>query len=144
MAQIPGSVEKMFLNPSNQLSPNGIYGVNFYSLGVPLTVIVDDYLPLSMDSEGKKTTLFAGLGDDSSLWVPIMEKAFAKLHGNYSHIVGGDARVAARTMNNSPFDIAYHRKESDLDKEPLWKKINTHHQKGHILMAGTPGDDDSY
>ena len=142
MAQIPGTIEKMFLNPKNELSKNGIYGVNFYSLGVPLTVLVDDYLPLSEDSAGNKSTLFAGIGEDSSLWVPMMEKAFAKYHGNYSHIVGGDARMAARTMNNAPFDIVHHRK--DLKMEALWKKMSEHHKKGHILMAGTPGSDDSY
>jgi len=41
--------------------------------------------------------------------VPIIEKAFAKYHGNYEHIVGGDARKAARTMSNSPEDIRMHR-----------------------------------
>lgn len=29
------------------------------------------------------------MGDDSSLWGPLIEKAFAKYWGNYGHIVGG-------------------------------------------------------
>lgn len=89
MAQIPGTVEKLFLNTANELSPNGIYAVNFYTLGVPHTVIVDDYLPLNKDGN----TYFAGLGetdtDSGSLWVPIIEKAFAKYFGNYEHLIGG-------------------------------------------------------
>lgn len=47
MAQIPGTVEKMFLGVPNEMSRNGVYAVNFYTLGVPHTVIVDDYLPLN-------------------------------------------------------------------------------------------------
>ena len=47
LAAIPGRIEKIFLNNKNELSKNGIYGLNFYSLGVPHTVIVDDYVPVS-------------------------------------------------------------------------------------------------
>ena len=47
MSKIPSRVENLFLNLENKLSPNGIYGVNFYLLGVPHTVIIDDFLPLT-------------------------------------------------------------------------------------------------
>ena len=43
-------MESVFLN--DQVSANGIYGVNFYTLGVPHTVIVDDYLPLGDNVNG--------------------------------------------------------------------------------------------
>jgi len=118
MAQIPGTVEKMFLNSDNEISPNGIYAVNFYALGTPLTVIVDDYLPLNNDGN----TYFAGLGDNSSrgdrgsLWVPIIEKAFAKYHGNYQHIIGGNPAASARTMHNAPSNIQSHRSANGVTK----------------------------
>ena len=47
LAEIPGRMEKVFINPDNKLSANGIYAVNFFTLGLPHTVIVDDYLPLA-------------------------------------------------------------------------------------------------
>jgi len=93
LSKIPSRVENVFLNLENKLSPNGIYGVNFYLLGVPHTVIIDDYLPLvSGTTAGSYKTYFASISPDSALWVPILEKAFAKLYGNYAHIVGGDPR----------------------------------------------------
>ena len=46
LAKIPSRVENLFLNLENKISPNGIYGVNMYLLGVPKTIIIDDYLPL--------------------------------------------------------------------------------------------------
>ena len=46
LSEIPGRLEKVFLNDVNELSPRGIYAVNMYTLGVPHTVIVDDYFPL--------------------------------------------------------------------------------------------------
>ena len=46
LAEVPERIERIFLNNKNEASPNGIYGVNLYTLGVPHTVIVDDWLPL--------------------------------------------------------------------------------------------------
>ena len=53
-------MEKVFLNEDNGLNAAGIYAVNFYTLGIPHTVVVDDYLPL-MPSHEKKPKL---VGDD--------------------------------------------------------------------------------
>lgn len=46
-AELPGRVEKLFLNQESELNEAGIYGVNMYALGIPHTVIVDDYLPVA-------------------------------------------------------------------------------------------------
>ena len=91
LAKIPSRVENLFLNLENKLSPNGIYGVNIYLLGVPHTVIIDDYLPLVDGAfPGTFKTYFSSVSPDSGFWVPLLEKAFAKLYGNYSHIAVGD------------------------------------------------------
>ena len=44
-AQKPGRLEKVFHN--DELSPNGIYAVDFFVLGVAVTVYVDDIIPLN-------------------------------------------------------------------------------------------------
>ena len=44
VAQKPGRLEKVFHN--DELSPNGIYAVDFFVLGVAVTVYVDDIIPL--------------------------------------------------------------------------------------------------
>lgn len=79
-------LERVFLNEA--VSKEGIYGLNLYTLGVPHTVIVDDYLPvkLSVNPDKKQlyyATLFSHISDDGSLWGAILEKAFAKVYGNY-------------------------------------------------------------
>ena len=48
LAEYPGRMEKLFLNNKNEMSSTGIYGVNIYTLGMPQTIIVDDYLPLEI------------------------------------------------------------------------------------------------
>ena len=58
LAEVPGRMEKVFLNSDNKLNKAGIYAMNFYTLGVPHTVIIDDYLPL-MPHKPKKNDTYA-------------------------------------------------------------------------------------
>ena len=75
----PSLVKKAFLNTSNQLNAAGIYAVDIYTLGVPHTVVVDDFMPRSLNENDVIANTFANVGLDQSLWGPILEKAFAKM-----------------------------------------------------------------
>ena len=134
LAETPGRIEKLFLNQGNQLSPNGIYAVNFYSLGLPHTVIIDDWLPLTNAITGKPTTMFANVGEDGSLWAPLLEKAFAKYHGNYSHIQGGDSRTAAKTLSGAPSFSVEHMPKT---LETHWDTLVKHLADGNIATVVT-------
>ena len=103
-------------------------------------MIVDDLLPLR-ENNGESETLFAGIGPDSALWVPILEKAFAKYQGNYAHIVGGDPRWAVRTLTGAPYDMDSHGNDDTIDA--LWNRVLAHNAAGDILMAGTPNGSDT-
>ena len=102
VAQVPNRIEKVFLNDS--LSNTGIYGCQMYALGVPVTVTVDDVLPLDDDGH----TVFAKVGSDQALWPLVLEKCFAKLHGNYEAIIGGDAADSIKTLIGSPSEYTRH------------------------------------
>ena len=56
----PSLVEKAFHNTSNNLNAAGAYAVDFYTLGVPHTVVVDDFVPLTEQ------------GDDDEILVVVM------------------------------------------------------------------------
>ena len=88
VAEYPGRIEKVFLNKGK--SAAGVYSVQFYALNVPITITVDDYLPVTKLEDGEFSTPYARIGKDGSIWGAIMEKAFAKFHGNYARIVAGD------------------------------------------------------
>ena len=94
-------MEKVFIN--SEANANGIYGVDFYTLGVPHTIIVDDILPLYNNTwDGTLDTQLAAIPADGSLWGPILEKAFAKYHGNLLHIEGGVPAMATKTLYGAP------------------------------------------
>ena len=85
--QDPGLVKKAFHNTDNELNAAGIYAVDFYTLGVPHTVVVDDFIPMTQsdhsDDPNALVNTFASVGSDQSMWGAVLEKAFAKLVGNY-------------------------------------------------------------
>lgn len=51
------------------------------------------------------------MSDDNGLWGPFIEKAVAKLHGNFVHIDGGDPSDAVTTLNGGPRINMYHTAE---------------------------------
>lgn len=124
MAEKPKRLEKVFLNQKADVY--GMYAVNLYTLGVPHTIVVDDFLPLSRvkDKDGNPTneysTIFGHVAEDGSLWGAILEKAFAKLHGNYARLVAGDPREATRALNGSP-SIHFTHGHKQVTVEFLWK-----------------------
>ena len=114
LSEVPGRIERVFVN--DEKSDRGIYAVNFYTLGVPHTVIIDDYIPVQT-WYGNTYTIFSRMGPDQALWAPLLEKAFGKLHGNYGHTVGGDSRRAARTLSGGPYESFAH---SDFSEDEIW------------------------
>ena len=56
-------------------------------MGIPVSVTVDDNLLFWY--EDSHDTVYGRAGVDGALWLPILEKAVAKLYGNYEMMVGG-------------------------------------------------------
>jgi hypothetical protein len=80
-------LDRIFLQ--DETNESGIYALRLHALGVPTTLTIDDQLPIK-ETYGQKRTVFANFGQDgNSLWGPLLEKAFAKFHGNYSFLIGG-------------------------------------------------------
>ena len=121
LAEVPQRLERIFLNDPGSMNKNGIYAVNIYTLGVPHTIVVDDYLPLQQYWENAQyETLFSLVGEDTSMWGVILEKVFAKYHGNYEHLTAGDPRAAARSLMGSPSLQFVHSKDVSSE-EFLWE-----------------------
>jgi len=111
MAEIPERMEKVFVDTDHEHSPRGIsdfgiYAVNMYALMMPIKVTIADRLPfrkvkkctnylVAKDcSWSSKHLEFAKVGDDKSVWAPLLESAFAKYHGTYEAINDGSSMEA--------------------------------------------------
>ena len=83
---------------------DGTYLVQFVRGGSKVFVRVDAQLPVWPDG----TPAYAGLGQGQSLWVAIMEKAYAIFHGpgaSYASIDGGWMDEAFASMGANPADL---------------------------------------
>jgi calpain-10 len=58
---------------------------------------VDDLFPVYSHN-----TAFAKPSSDGGWWIPLVEKAFAKVHVNYEMISSGSQAEAARFLTGSP------------------------------------------
>ena len=135
-AEYPGRVESLFLN--KQASQNGLYAVNLWALNVPVTIMVDDDVPLRSVGD-QLGAWFAKIGDDGSLWGPIIEKALAKLYGNYARIEFGDTIHGVTVLNGSPYIRHFHE---DMDIDQLWELISKFDKEEHrgLIIGNTPGE----
>ena len=66
------------------LNEYGVYLINLYKNGIECQVIVDDYIPC-INNE----TCFSKSIRGQNLFMLILEKAYAKLHGSYLRLEGG-------------------------------------------------------
>nr|XP_015914890.1 calpain-A [Parasteatoda tepidariorum] len=91
VAQRPDLMEKVI--PSNQpLSGHGYKGIitfRFWRFGHWITVYVDDLLPTK-----NKKLIFSRSSEPREFWVSLLEKAYAKLHGSYEALEGGQSMDA--------------------------------------------------
>jgi len=84
--------QEIAMNFSNGVYPSifhvyrfkGMFVFRFYKNFQWLYVVVDDRIP----TEGRKP-VFGHCKDDHELWVPLIEKAYAKLHGCYESLISG-------------------------------------------------------
>ena len=78
MASNPNRIKALIQN--TKVNKAGIYLLKFYINGVVTPVIVDDYIPVY---KGTSRPAFAH-NREGKLWISLIEKGWAKLHGSYS------------------------------------------------------------
>ncbi|KAJ7748697.1 hypothetical protein B0H16DRAFT_1319778 [Mycena metata] len=137
MTTAKGLLEKFCVACDEQV---GIYGFLFFRDTAWVPVIIDDLLFTSIPKyeeltaaekelyhrdkkffnssarKGGKSLYFARSGTEDETWLPLIEKAYAKLHGDYTAIDGGFSCEAMVTVNaaNTAQDI--------LDHDVFWRE----------------------
>lgn len=138
---LPGLMEKICVARDEEV---GVYGFIFYQDRGWVSVIVDDMLFTnipkyeSLDAaakgiyhedkerfeaiarKGGHVLTYAKSGTSDETWVPIIEKAYAKLYGCYAHIVGGQTREAVEDLTGG---ISTELNTRDiLNTDKFWKE----------------------
>ena len=106
VAERPALIRGLFLNDA--ASDVGAYAVRLYVDGAPVEIVVDDRFPCMPDGRPAFTR-----GKGRELWVLVLEKAWAKLHGSYEAIESGGAGVALSALLGVPHETLRTCPEAD-------------------------------
>jgi hypothetical protein len=136
----------------------GVYGFVFHRDGEWVSTVIDDNLYLTdedfdvygdtYDASGEKerkykknnqtgsdALYFAKCADANEIWLPLLEKAYAKVHGDYEAIEGGISGEAVEDMTGGVTTNIMTNKI--LSKERLWKEL-LNVNKQFIFAASSP------
>ncbi len=71
------------------LAKYGIYVFKFFKNFEWVYVMIDDKLPCFAGSIQNPDLVFGRCFHRNEFWVPLLEKGYSKLHGNYQATIGG-------------------------------------------------------
>jgi calpain-15 len=135
LAERPQLVERLFL--TKEVNQAGIYTVKFCKGGEWVNVTVDDYFPCYVMGQ----PIFSR-SHGTELWVLLLEKAFAKLHGSYMQLRGGWVNEGMIDLTGCP-TLTYKFEKEDvrqmIENDLLWVKFKSYDDEGSLLTASTPG-----
>lgn len=77
LAEFPKIIKNLFI--SEKKNKNGIFGLKICKDGFLQEIVIDDYFPVNKEDDSYCFTH----SKDDSLWVQIIEKAYAKAYGSY-------------------------------------------------------------
>ena len=97
-------------------SVSGRFTIRLFKDGKWHLVTIDDYLPVKKDG----ILAFGKCKDPSEFWVPLLEKAYAKLNGSYRSLEWGSTAYGLVDLTGG---VGFGRKISPKDSESneLWE-----------------------
>lgn len=139
IAEFPDLVRDLFPSWSHSVNQTGVYTVRFCKNGLWKNVRVDDFFPCY---PGAGPIYSKSHGNE--LWVLLMEKAYAKLHGSYEAIKSGYAYEAMIDLTGAPYRIIRFQDEEveeQIASGKLFDMLRDYDMQNFIMSASTPGED---
>ena len=144
MSQYPKLIKKLFL--SEKKNKNGIYGLKICKNGLLQEIVIDDFFPVlkpsntSLNNINNPNTINYPYcfthSKDNSLWVQLLEKAFAKIYGSYELLSKKDIEGILKDLSFAPILVL------DSLSSDLALNLSLANENKWIVMASS-GDTDA-
>lgn len=137
LATKPELIKTLFVG-SSENATKGFYTIKFSKCGLTRYVHVDDRVPCNR--AGK--VHYARTRDANEIWLMILEKAYAKLHGCYENLAHGCVERGLRDLTSWPT----FKHELATDDGTLWDTVASYLRQPQSLLClefsgpGRPGD----
>ena len=132
LCKFPKLIERLFY--IKEKSSEHCYGCYYRINGLWQLVLVDDYIPC-YGSWGKNFAFTSTNGHE--LWVILLEKAWAKLNGNYAKSIGGEPHEVFDVITNTHSEKI---RITSAKASEIWDSLINAEKRGFIMTAGTSGD----
>jgi len=154
VSNVPGLIEKICVARDEQV---GVYGFIFYQDDGWASVIIDDLLLtdipkwetlmgfqqalyhedkeqyMAIARKGGNSLTFARAGAEQETWVPLIEKAYAKLYTNFAHLEGGFALHSVEDLTGGVSVVFTVKDILDIDR--FWKEELAHVNKDRLFAV---------
>ncbi|KAK1948553.1 Calpain-type cysteine protease ADL1 [Phytophthora citrophthora] len=140
-------IDRLFV--TKQTSLTGAYALRLYQNCQWETVIVDDHFPVLYDTaerpqdEDPQISVSAGAAfahsrDFEELWVPLVEKAFAKYYGGYAALEKGYVHHALRALSGCECEEVFLAPAArGALKKTLWQQLKLFRKNRFLLGAAS-------
>ncbi|CAG8552746.1 7108_t:CDS:2 [Ambispora gerdemannii] len=130
---IKGVIETICVARDEQV---GVYGFIFFKDGDWVSTVVDDQLFVSTIG-GSSVIAVAQCKDPNETWLPLLEKAYAKIHGDYESIDGGSVSDALEDFTGGVSTLYATSELLDIDR--LWREDFLNVNKTVLFGCGRAG-----
>ncbi|KAJ3130145.1 Calpain-type cysteine protease dek1 [Physocladia obscura] len=154
LSESPELISRVF--PSHQpLSYNGIFSTFFFIDGKWRSIYIDNYFAISPPPNSSKRSVVTASSSSSSalksndivlhfsksvagsLWVPILEKAYAKAHSSYAALNGGWVAEALFDLTGFP-TLTVDFGGVLFNSENFWVRLISFASQGFLMGASCP------
>ncbi|CAF0780594.1 unnamed protein product [Adineta steineri] len=133
ISERPRLLEHILL--TKQINSQGVYLVRICHNGLWKTIIVDDCFPCT-----KHKRLVFTQAKRRQLFVPLIEKACAKLFGSYSSLKSGNMLEGLQLLTGAPCDyIDLKPSKNLLESDIVWAKLLSACESKLLIGASTSG-----
>ncbi|RHY26440.1 hypothetical protein DYB32_008164 [Aphanomyces invadans] len=138
-------IDNLFI--TKQTSLTGAYAIRLFKNSQWETVIVDDYFPVLSDAHKMDISAVAAFAHSrhfEELWVPLLEKAYAKYYGGYATLEQGFVHHALEALTgHASEEIFLSQASRGARKKTLWKQLLSHKSNRFLMGAGTITSDNA-